>query len=73
MQPDICAPGVKIRVALVNSKKKDAYTDASGTSYACPYVAVKAALTKRELEKNSLKASPAMIKSALMTTGKEFF
>lgn len=72
MQPDICAPGVEICVPFVKSTKNDEYMISSGTSLACPHVAGIAALIKREFQKNSLIATPAMIMSAIMTTGKEF-
>ena len=73
MQPDVCAPGVEIFAAKISSLKLDRYSAQNGTSIACPYVAGKAALIKREFEKKGLKPSPAMIRSALMTTGKRIF
>ncbi|KAL4638106.1 hypothetical protein ACB092_03G126400 [Castanea dentata] len=68
LKPDVCAPGVEIFVAKTPSRKFDQYSISTGTSFACPYVAGKAALIKREFEKKGLKSSPACIRSAFMTT-----
>jgi subtilisin family serine protease len=59
-QPDIAAPGVSILAAVGGS-----YKFMSGTSMACPHVSAVAALLK------SIHPdwSPAMIKSAIVTTG----
>ena len=76
-QPDITAPGLNILAAwsggdsptkLSEDKRIVEYNIESGTSMACPHVAAAAAL---------LKAihptwSSAAIRSALMTTGKNF-
>ena len=70
LQPDLCAPGVEIPVPCI----RDNYTISTGTSFACPLVAGKAAIIKHEFEKKGIKLSPASIKSALMTTtGKRNF
>ena len=60
-QPDIAAPGVGILAA-----KGHSYQFMSGTSMACPHVSGVAALIK------SVHPgwSPAMIKSAIVTTGR---
>ena len=59
-QPDVAAPGVSILAAT-----GDSYVLQSGTSMACPHVSAVAALLK------SIHPdwSPAMIKSAIVTTG----
>ncbi len=43
-----------------------------GTSFACPYVAAKAALIKRNFEERGLNLTCSAIKSALITTGNLF-
>ncbi|OEL17890.1 Subtilisin-like protease SBT3.9, partial [Dichanthelium oligosanthes] len=60
-QPDIAAPGVSILAAV-----RDSYQFMSGTSMACPHVSAVVVLLK------SIHPdwSPAMIKSAIVTTGK---
>ena len=64
LQPDLCAPRVEIPVPCVH----DGLTISTGTSFACPLVASKAAIIKHEFEKKGIKLSPTSIKSALMTT-----
>ncbi|KAL6841591.1 hypothetical protein ACP4OV_028530 [Aristida adscensionis] len=59
LKPDIAAPGVGILAA-----NGDSYTFLSGTSMACPHVSAVAALLK-SFHPNW---SPAMIKSAIITT-----
>jgi len=59
-QPDIAAPGVSILAAVGGS-----YKFMSGTSMACPHVSAVAALLKSVHPD----WSPAMIKSAIVTTG----
>jgi subtilisin family serine protease len=59
-QPDIAAPGVSILAAL-----GDSYEFMSGTSMACPHVSAVVALLKMVHPD----WSPAMIKSAIVTTG----
>nr|TKW01336.1 hypothetical protein SEVIR_8G173100v2 [Setaria viridis] len=59
--PDIAAPGVSILAA-----KGDSYVFMSGTSMACPHVSAVVALLKSVHPD----WSPAMIKSAIVTTGK---
>ena len=61
------APGVEICVPSVDLQE---YTVVAGTSFACPFVAGKAALIKRAFEKDNFKTSPAQIHSALVTSGK---
>jgi subtilisin family serine protease len=60
-QPDIAAPGVSILAAM-----RDSYVLLSGTSMACPHVSAVVALLKSVHPD----WSPAMIKSAIVTTGK---
>jgi subtilisin family serine protease len=59
-QPDIAAPGVSILAA-----KRDSYELESGISMACPHVSTAVALLKSVHPD----WSPAMIKSAIVTTG----
>jgi subtilisin family serine protease len=59
-QPDITAPGVSILAA-----RRDSYVLYSGTSMACPHVSAVTALIKSVHPD----WSPAMIKSAIVTTG----
>ncbi|TVU32627.1 hypothetical protein EJB05_24367, partial [Eragrostis curvula] len=61
MKPDVAAPGVSILAAVGNS-----YQFMSGTSMACPHVSAVVALLKSVHPD----WSPAMIKSAIVTTGK---
>ena len=61
-QPDIAAPGVSILAA-----DRDSYVFKSGTSMACPHVSAVTALLK-SVHPNW---SPAMIKSAIVTTGRK--
>jgi subtilisin family serine protease len=61
-QPDITAPGVGILAA-----DGDSYVLKSGTSMACPHVSAVTALLKSVHPD----WSPAMIKSAIVTTGKQ--
>jgi len=76
-QPDVTAPGVEILAAfspigLVSEfsgdKRSVNYSILSGTSMACPHVTGAAAHVKS----HHPDWSPAMIKSALMTTGQNF-
>nr|XP_023890239.1 subtilisin-like protease SBT4.4 [Quercus suber] len=60
---DICVP---------HFTNRGTYTLKAGTSYACPFVAAKAALIKLKFEKKSLKPSPAWMHSALITTASHF-
>ncbi|BAS78052.1 Os02g0270800 [Oryza sativa Japonica Group] len=60
LKPDISAPGVSILAAV-----GDSYKFMSGTSMACPHVSAVAALLKSVHPD----WSPAMIKSAIVTTG----
>uniref|UniRef100_J3LBM2 Subtilisin-like protease n=1 Tax=Oryza brachyantha TaxID=4533 RepID=J3LBM2_ORYBR len=64
LKPDVAAPGVNILAAV-----GDSYEFMSGTSMACPHVSAVAALLK------SIHPdwSPAMIKSAIVTTGTYLF
>ncbi|GJN32869.1 hypothetical protein PR202_gb21408 [Eleusine coracana subsp. coracana] len=71
LKPDIIAPGVNIlagwsRDAPLYDGRRVDYNIISGTSVACPHVAGIAALIKKR-HKNW---TPAMIRSALMTTAK---
>lgn len=59
-QPDVAAPGVSILAAKGNT-----YVFMSGTSMACPHVSAVVALLKSAHPD----WSPAMIKSAIITTG----
>ncbi|ONM26553.1 Subtilisin-like serine endopeptidase family protein [Zea mays] len=59
LKPDIAAPGVSILAA-----KRDSYVLLSGTSMACPHVSAVVALLKSVHPD----WSPAMIKSAIVTT-----
>jgi subtilisin family serine protease len=59
-QPDIAAPGVSILAAV-----RDSYEFMSGTSMACPHVSAVVALLKSVHPE----WSPAMVKSAIVTTG----
>jgi subtilisin family serine protease len=59
-QPDITAPGVSILAA-----QRGSYVFKSGTSMACPHVSAVTALIKSVHPD----WSPAMIKSAIVTTG----
>ena len=74
MQPDLTAPGVRILAAWsplspISEAKGDhralAFNMISGTSMACPHVSGIAAYIKSF----NPTWSPAIIKSALMTTG----
>jgi len=73
MQPDITAPGLEILAA--NSLRASPFYDTayvkysveSGTSMSCPHAAGVAAYVKTFHPQ----WSPSMIKSAIMTTGKE--
>ena len=74
LQPDIAAPGVEVIAAwspidpissVKGDKRKVKYNVISGTSMACPHATATAAYIK-SFHPNW---SPAMIKSALMTTG----
>lgn len=61
-------------VPSVEANSRDEYTISLGTSLSCPIVAGKVALIKREFERkslNNLNLSAALIRSAIMTTGKE--
>ncbi|KAK7860607.1 subtilisin-like protease sbt4.9 [Quercus suber] len=49
-QPDLCAPGVEIPVPCI----RDGLTICTGTSFACPLVAGKAAIIKHEFEKKGI-------------------
>jgi subtilisin family serine protease len=61
VQPDVTtAPGVSILAA-----QRDSYAFDSGTSMACPHVSAVTALLKSVHPQ----WSPAMIKSAIVTTG----
>ena len=74
IQPDICAQGTEIYVPSVKANSRDEYTINNGTSLSCPIVAGKVALIKREFEQkslNNLDLSAALIRSAIMTTGRE--
>ncbi|KAM0936539.1 putative tripeptidyl-peptidase II [Dioscorea sansibarensis] len=71
MQPDIIAPGVNVLAAFTqavgptdNDTRRVAFTMMSGTSMSCPHVAGVVGLL-RALHPSW---SPAMIKSAIMTT-----
>ncbi|PWA58636.1 peptidase S8, subtilisin-related protein [Artemisia annua] len=65
IKPDVIAPGVEILGANFEYKKNaQLFRVSSGTSYACPHVTGLAALIK----KSHPTWSPAMIKSAIMTT-----
>ncbi|XP_057439870.1 cucumisin-like [Lotus japonicus] len=73
LKPDIAAPGVTVLAAwsplnpisgVEGDKRKPPYNAISGTSMACPHAAAAAAYVK-SFHPNW---SPAMIKSALMTT-----
>ncbi|PSS15934.1 Subtilisin-like protease [Actinidia chinensis var. chinensis] len=73
IKPDITAPGVNILAAwpsfsLTNNVNAPTFHVDSGTSMACPHVSGVAAMVKA-LHPNW---SPAEIKSALMTTAKQF-
>jgi subtilisin family serine protease len=59
-QPDVTAPGVSILAA-----ERGSYVFKSGTSMACPHVSAITALLKSVHPD----WSPAMIKSAIVTTG----
>ncbi|KAM0821577.1 hypothetical protein ACQ4PT_072094 [Festuca glaucescens] len=63
LKPDIVAPGVNILAAWSG---EDEYAIISGTSMACPHVAGVAALIKKQHSD----WTPAMVRSALMTTAK---
>lgn len=63
-QPDVAAPGVSILAA-----NGDSYAFNSGTSMACPHVSAVTALLKSVYPH----WSPAMIKSATVTTGKRSY
>lgn len=78
MQPDIAAPGVDILASytlrksltgLAGDTQFSEFTLMSGTSMACPHVAGVAAYVK-SFHPNW---SPAAIRSAILTTGKELF
>nr|POE63763.1 subtilisin-like protease sbt4.5 [Quercus suber] len=56
----------------IQDEIRGTYTLKAGTSYACPFVAAKAALIKLKFEKKSLKPSPAWMHSALITTASHF-
>lgn len=65
LKPDVTAPGVNILAAwLPNTTEGDNYAIVSGTSMSCPHVAGLVVLMKAAHSG----WSPAMIKSALMTT-----
>ncbi|GJN32830.1 hypothetical protein PR202_gb21366 [Eleusine coracana subsp. coracana] len=71
LKPDVIAPGMNILGAWIGetssslgNRRKDKYMIDSGTSMACPHVAGVAALIK----KKHPSWTPAMIRSALMTT-----
>ncbi|GLJ50024.1 hypothetical protein SUGI_1064100 [Cryptomeria japonica] len=65
LKPDVTAPGVNILAAwLPNTTIGDKYAIVSGTSMSCPHVAGLVVLMKAVHSE----WSPAMIKSALMTT-----
>ncbi|KAK3125422.1 hypothetical protein QOZ80_7BG0604710 [Eleusine coracana subsp. coracana] len=73
LKPDVISPGLNILAAWTGSgddaplyKKNHIYRFLSGTSMATPHVAGIAALIK----KKHLKWTPAMIRSALMTTAR---
>lgn len=72
MQPDITAPGVNVLaawspVATDNTAGRSIdYNIISGTSMSCPHVSALAAIIKAAHPS----WSPAAIKSAIMTTGK---
>lgn len=72
MQPDITAPGVNVLAAFTegvgptkNDTRRVAFNTMSGTSMSCTHVAGVVGLLKT-LHPSW---SPAMIKSAIMTTG----
>jgi subtilisin family serine protease len=74
VQPDITAPGVSVIAAysgavspteLPFDDRRVAYNVMSGTSMACPHVSGIVSLLKTKHPS----WSPAMIKSAIMTTG----
>ncbi|XP_065616416.1 cucumisin [Quercus suber] len=50
LKPDLCAPGVEIPVPCI----RDGLTICTGTSFACPLVAGKAAIIKHEFEKKGI-------------------
>ncbi|GJN11265.1 hypothetical protein PR202_ga29443 [Eleusine coracana subsp. coracana] len=70
LKPDVIAPGMNIFGAWIGettslgNRRKDKYMIDSGTSMACPHVAGVAALIK----KKHADWTPAMIRSALITT-----
>ncbi|KAJ1291586.1 hypothetical protein BS78_02G326900 [Paspalum vaginatum] len=77
LKPDVVAPGVNILAAWSGDASLSGYTDVpdarranynimSGTSMACPHVAGIAALIKKRYPS----WTPAMIRSALMTTAR---
>lgn len=76
LQPDISAPGVEILAAFspeispsssVYDTRRVKYSVLSGTSMSCPHVTGVAAYIRTFHPQ----WSPSMIKSAIMTTGKQ--
>ncbi|TYK11682.1 CO(2)-response secreted protease-like isoform X1 [Cucumis melo var. makuwa] len=76
MQPDISAPGVNILAAWLGNDssstpqatKSPLFNVISGTSMSCPHVSGVVASVKSQ----NPTWSPSAIKSAIMTTGKEY-
>jgi hypothetical protein len=65
IKPDILAPGSNIKSTYLN----DSYQILSGTSMATPHIAGVCALIKKQHKD----WTPAMIKSAIMSTGKDIY
>ncbi|KAJ1294243.1 hypothetical protein BS78_01G131000 [Paspalum vaginatum] len=64
LKPDVIAPGTNILAARPDESRRASFSIKSGTSMSCPHVAGAAALLKRRHPD----WTPAMIRSALMTT-----
>ncbi|MCY9759319.1 S8 family serine peptidase [Paenibacillus alvei] len=64
LKPDLVAPGINVRSSVPRNQMEQGYGNMSGTSMAAPYVSAAAAVL---LEAHP-EWTPAMVKSALMTS-----